>query len=197
VVIAYPIKSAAGWWPLVRAMRQFVLNTMMISKEQWEGVSTRTIRREVRLCHLKALRELLSVGMRGGDPLADLKPAYRVVLGERERRDVSRASRDAASLEGRIVRARYKNETGWYRGRILRDRLNGTFDLIYTDGDTWLSRSETKDQALGSRRQRSRRSEEREQDANRWAADAISSRRSRPHHAGFSRTQGHGGRYSG
>jgi len=120
-------------------MSEFVLKRMLLPESQWSRVSTPGIRRELRLCHLKHLRDILTKGMRRGDPLDTLSSKYRSELDSKGRLEVQEAQRAAQSLEGHVCRARYKNARGWYRGRIIRDRKNGTFDILYTDGDTWQS----------------------------------------------------------
>lgn len=119
-------------------MSDFVTKRMLLPSSQWSQSSTRTIRREIRLCHLKHLRGILSKGMRRGDPFSSLSQKYRSVLDSRDIvKEVRSAKAAAASFEGRVVRARYKNSRGWYRGTIIRDRNDGTFDILYKDGDTW------------------------------------------------------------
>ena len=96
-------------------MSDFVTKRMLLPNSQWSQSSTRTIRREIRLCHLKHLRGILSKGMRRGDPFSSLSKKYRSALDSRDIvKEVRAAKAAAASFEGRVVRARYKNSRGWY-----------------------------------------------------------------------------------
>ena len=38
-------------------------------------------------------------------------------------------------VQGMKVEARYKGKSKWYKGKIMRARLNGTYDIEYEDGD--------------------------------------------------------------
>ena len=65
-------------------MSDFVTKRMLLPSSQWSQSSTRTIRREIRLCHLKHLRGILSKGMRRGDPFSSLSKKYRSTLDSRD-----------------------------------------------------------------------------------------------------------------
>jgi hypothetical protein len=75
----------------------------------------------------KALIKSLSGGGDGGMP-----PRDKSARGLRSTDDVE----DEITLkEGSIIEARYKGGTRYYKGKISRKRLNGTFDILYDDGE--------------------------------------------------------------